>query len=373
MSAWDDFWNAAGQAVEDGAEAVGDFVEGTVNAVAETVSDVVETVSNAAADVLDWIGGDGPLSDICGWLAGIITSGVRFFIINSLKGALNLIGGLIGGIIKVIGGFVGALMNGNWSVFFQGLIDIASTIVGIALAWVLMALAVVQSVLPFANERALTKEEKAILKQVFRGSLALYNIRLKNTTGVQGIVTMPNYIYCKDLYMTKHLLVHECVHIWQYQHFGPRYLADAIGSWIFYSREACKTGNAYDWKFEFINRGNKKWEKWNVEAMAEIINNIWTDGTITRIPTDGSAPVGPDDTLGAFYQKPLDPPDSSVNTNVQFIYAKVPRSMPGRFDPSATEDAHCAGDDKDYSDLATEVVGKLRGSINFRLSQFIPN
>jgi len=48
------------------------------------------------------------------------------------------------------------------------------------------------------------------------------------------------------------ILVHECVHVWQYQNIGSRYTMDALGAQAVYG------AGAYDWEAE-LARGNSDW------------------------------------------------------------------------------------------------------------------
>jgi hypothetical protein len=374
MGFWDDvgdFFGAVGDAVASGAEAVGDAVETTVNAAAEVAGDVVETTGNLIQDGLNAIGGTGPLSGICGWLGGIASGVARLITANLIKGAWGLVGGLVGGLIKVIGG----LITFHWDLALRGLVDILSSFVGGLFSVIASALSLIQSFIPYkSDERPLTKAERDALRNVFRGSLALYNIRIKNTSGLQIIFTLGNIIYCGSpgLNIPIQILVHECVHVWQYQNLGYRYLIDALGALTIYGRDpnhACAAGNAYDWIAE-LNRGTTRWEYFNKEAAAQLIEEIWTDGSLTTTPL-GTTASTVDTSLGAFYKKPLDPEDLNFVLEEQFIAADNPPVVPGAFDPTITVTIHCARDGKDYTKLAIASVAKMRSAWNFRPSRLI--
>lgn len=374
MGFWDDVGNfvgAVGDAIASGAEAVGNAVESTVNAAAEVVGDVVETAGNMIQDGLNAIGGNGPLRGICGWLGGIVSGVCKVIVANFIKGAWGLIGGLIGGLIKVIGG----VLTLHWDLALRGLVDIVTSSVGGIFSVLATLLSLVQTIIPYkSDERPLTETEKDVLKNVFRSSLALYNIRIKNTSGLETIFVLGNTIYCGSpgLNIPIQILVHECVHVWQYQNLGYRYLIDALGAQMIYGRNpknACAPGNAYDWIAE-LNRGTAKWEYFNKEAAAQLIEEIWTDGqlTITELGTTVSTI---DNSFGAFYRKPLVPEDLHLTLEEQFIADHNPPTVPGRYDPTKTEGIHCPRDGKDYTQLAIDSVAKMRSAWNFRLSQFI--
>ena len=81
------------------------------------------------------------------------------------------------------------------------------------------------------------------LAKVFGGSVALYNVRIvEGRSGVFGAnqrpFTLGNTIYMKRTEPARFadMLVHEVVHVWQYQHLGPRYTAD-LGAQARYGEE----------------------------------------------------------------------------------------------------------------------------------------
>lgn len=384
------WWDDVASAVAAAAEAVGDTVEAVVNVAAEVVGDVVETAGNLVQDGLNAIAGNGPLSGIAGWLGGIVSGVAKLLVANVIKGAWGLVGGLVGGLIKLLGG----LITGHWDLALRGLVDIVSSFLGGFLSVAAALLSLIQTSVPFkSDERPLTKKEKDVLKNVFRDSLALYNIRIKNTSGIQLPITLGNTIYWPDLSIPMHLLVHECVHVWQYQNLGYRYLVDALGAQTIYGRSldpahACDPGNAYDWLAE-LGRGTTKWEYFNKEAAAQLIQEIWTDGQLKTV-TEGRI-LSVDTTHGAFYRMPVAPEDAVAELFgvddmfdwagddfgdgyflvEEFIADDNPPSVPGRFDSTELERIHCPRDGQDHTLLAIDSVKKLRSAWNFRPSRLL--
>src|SRR5205814_3844422 len=86
--------------------------------------------------------------------------------------------------------------------------------------------------------RALTEAEREMLRRVFRRSVSLYNVRLvEGRAGLFGFnvrpFTLGNTIYLKYyLSSLPGLLIHECVHVCQYQNIAPRYLIEALGAQV---------------------------------------------------------------------------------------------------------------------------------------------
>ncbi len=276
-------WGSIKHAVSSGANALADAVETGVNAAEEVVTDVVETVGNGIEDgisaVGDVLGGvpviGGFLEGAFDW-AGSVISGVFDFAGAIVKGVLGIIGGVIAGVIRIIGG----ILSLDGDLIVTGLLDIVSGIAGAVILIVGKAISLVQTVFFLQKpERRLTKEEKALLKRVFRESVALYNVRLiEGWAGIYSLNSRPftlgNTIYLKDHVVSAEpeLLVHEVTHVWQYQNTGSRYASDAIGAQWF-------VDNAYSWEDE-IARGNDDWVEFNLEAQAAFLEDIYTDGDL---------------------------------------------------------------------------------------------
>lgn len=133
------------------------------------------------------------------------------------------------------------------------------------------------------KKRKLTEDETALLERVFLGSVALDRVRI--VAGRAGLFdlnkrpfTLGNTIYLKGRDSPK-LLVHECTHVWQYQHLGPRYVFDALAA------QRRLGPGAYDWKAE-LARGKAGWLELNAEAQAEYVADVYdTDGADEALTT----------------------------------------------------------------------------------------
>lgn len=323
----------------DAVDAVADAVSDVVEDVADAVTDVVEAVGNAVEDAFDWLAGQadklpwagGFLGGVLRWL-GRTVSGVFDLVGAVIKGASAIVSGLLSGLIRIVGG----IFSLDWPLILEGLTDIGSGFAGAIILVLGKLISLVQTVSYFLqpNERKLTDQEKADLKRVFHDSLALYNIRLvEGYAGAYSLnprpFTLGNTIYLKERDVTAEpdLLVHECVHVWQYQHAGARYTADALGAQWF--------GNAYDWPKE-IAEGRTDWVDFNKESQGQFLEDVYTDGELI----DGPRTLRGD---GVFY-------DADGKTKI------------GRFE-------FPIGDD--HTDRANDAVAALRGERSFRLSQFI--
>jgi hypothetical protein len=345
MGLWDDIVNG-----------VADVVETAVNAVADVASDVVETAGDAAEDGLDALGGSWPVTQ---WVGGVV-AGITNLVGSVLKGAAGIVGGVVGGLIRVIGGILG------WDkkLVIDGWVDIGASIAGSLLLIVGHIVSLVQRIiLVQTHERPLTKAERAILTVIFQNSISLYSVRLvQGASGLFGVTTsgaftMSNTIYLNQTNLKIHpeTLVHECVHVWQYQNLGSKYSAGALGAQFRYGRSG-GCGDAYDWTLE-ASRGHAHWKDFNREAQAQLIEEVWTDGTLT---SGGSVQTG----SGAFYETANCQASFGTDFCVgQFIASDTPDVA------SDSVLVHCPRDGNDHTDLANEATADLRAGFNLRLSR----
>jgi hypothetical protein len=299
------FWNDVAEAVSNAAETVGDAVATAANAVGEAVSDVAETVGNAAEDAINTAGGwlanlvagtpiIGPgaavgIRRVFGW-AGAVVSGAFDFAGAVVKGVTGSLGGVAQGLIKVGAGML--VLDDD--IFFAGLRDIASGLAASALLPAGKLCSLVQATFFLQSpERPLTAEETALLRRIFRKSVALYNVRIvEGWCGLYSLsadpFTLGNTIYTKDSVVDAALLVHEVTHVWQYQQTGSRYATDALAATV-------PPGNPYDWNAE-IAGGKPHWVDFNKEAQAAFIEDLWLKGD--RVKVGGALDAAGS---GAFY------------------------------------------------------------------------
>jgi hypothetical protein len=147
-------------------------------------------------------------------------------------------------------------------------------------------IATIQVIFTLGSERKLTDEEKRQLRRVFKESLNYYVIRVAE--GHAGVFqlgnnrfVLGNTIYFKIYPVKTEFLVHECVHVWQYQNGGARYTTDNI--WAQLTEDDF---NAPDVYVNEINAGNTEWDEFHPEAQSELIEGIWLEGELE----DGTVP-----------------------------------------------------------------------------------
>src|SRR3954469_25762715 len=146
-----------------------------------------------------------------------------------------------------------------------------------------------------AKARALSDDESATLRRVYRGALDLAPIRIvEGRSGLFGLsdrpFTLGNCIYLKafDTARRMDVLVHEACHVRQYQHEGTRYVG---GSLLGQLRNGSK---AYDWRAE--RRSGKPWGSFGPEAQAQLIQDLFGQGR--RGVARGSGAFFGDEPLG---------------------------------------------------------------------------
>jgi hypothetical protein len=278
-------------------------------AVAERGSDLIETAGTWARNTLDAGGrgagtvpGVGPgLRWALHWLATIVSAATDL-VSTVVKAVVELVAAVVAALLRLVGGAIGVVGSAGRSrrTFVQGSGEVGSSLAGPLLLCSSKLLALVQAVLlSQRGERPLTADERALLQRVYRGSVALYNVRVVD--GFAGLFsfnkrpfTLGNTIYMKHREPERYAatLVHECAHVWQNQHVGSRYAIQALWAQV-------TEDDAYRWTDE-LARG-RRWLDFNREAQAQLLMHVWQRGRRGAAVGDGVAyaddPVGDDVTF----------------------------------------------------------------------------
>jgi hypothetical protein len=269
------------------------------NAIAEAVSDVVETAGTFGRDLLDRAGqglggvpAAGPaLRATVHWLATVV-SAAGDLVATTIKAVVELAAAVVVAAVRLVAGALRSVTGRaddrprpGRRTFVQGVGEVASSLAGPVLVVAGKALALVQAVLlGQRGERPLTADERSLLRDVFRGSVALYNVRVVDgPAGLFGLndrpFTLGNTIYMKHFLRDRPghgpddytaTLVHECGHVWQNQNVGTRYAVQAL--WAQYRIE-----DRYEWTKE-LARGRARWADFNREAQAQLLMHVWRLG-----------------------------------------------------------------------------------------------
>ncbi|HEV7644717.1 MAG TPA: hypothetical protein VGO50_12290 [Pyrinomonadaceae bacterium] len=139
--------------------------------------------------------------------------------------------------------------------------------------------------------RSITEDEKAVLKKVFADTVDLSKIVVKEgKLGLMGMshraVTICNTIYIPgddgagygppgtEGYLQ--LLVHETVHVWQFQNGGADYITGSVkaqlGGWW------SGKGMSYAYRFERGIKEGKSWAELGPEQQAKLIEHAYLAG-----------------------------------------------------------------------------------------------
>jgi len=345
------WWEDLSKAASDVVDTVADVVQTVVDTAADGAADIVETVGNGIQSVLQ------PFEPGGSWLGGVVNG-----ITNVIGAVIKLVGGVVSGVLGGVIRIVGGLLAWNGELIFKGILDIFSGIGGAIIYLLGTVLSLIQKVFFLQNkERSLTKAERDMLRRIYQNSVSLFNIRiLEGWSGAFGsgnyATTLGNTIYMRDIPPgtagSRITLVHESLHVWQYQNIGSRYTADALGAQFFLPHDDHQKV-AYNWEVSEVNRGNTNWKNFNKEGQAEFIQDLWKVGSLTF---NGNTQRG----NGAFFDL-QDVQSRFGNGTAEFIYnGSVDSDQPN----VANSDVPT-----DYTDIATEAVKSIRERINIRWSK----
>jgi hypothetical protein len=175
------------------------------------------------------------------------------------------------------------------------------TIVGAVIYYALFIVDGIQSILGIQKrKRPLTERERGILWKVFRNSLNYNAISIVNgKAGILGVsgraFTMGFTIYLPT--NNEAVLVHECVHVWQFQVEGTKYIGNSVLNQLD-SMIINKGYEPYSWA-NWIGAGNSWSTLKSAEAQAQFIQDVFTKGEFVFI--DKTIPS--DSTPGAFFKE----------------------------------------------------------------------
>jgi len=286
MSALDSF--------RTGVKRVAKFVSKVVNKLADGVTDLIESLGHLAGDGLTALGTRIPHVGVAFRWLGAVTVGLFDLLAAVVKGGGAVGGGFAGGTVRLLG----SLFTLDWRGMLWGLGDMAAGIVGGVIAVGGKLLALIQSIITIGWPRPLTDPEKDVIHRVFGESLATYNVRIVD--GFAGLFSLNprpfvlgNMIYMKDYTVATQpeALAHECTHIWQNQHVGACYTAEALASQFW--------GVGYEWEKEAD--ATPDWVDFGREAQGQTVETMYSSGgSISGTSGNGAIFSEPDPALRTF-------------------------------------------------------------------------
>lgn len=154
---------------------------------------------------------------------------------------------------------------------------------------------------PWRGERPLNEDERREAKKVYQDSIDYDKVTIAaGSMGSAGGVsrTIGNTICLADEEfegnkdeLTKYglaTLIHELGHVWQYQHGGAAYGADALYAQAVAVVTTGDRNNAYDWR-RAVNEG-KDWKDWNAEQQAAAMEAYFMADASIAATAAGNAP-----------------------------------------------------------------------------------
>jgi len=257
-----------------------------INKVAEKVSNTIEeagnNISDAANDLGDTVARNVPIigpavGTAVRWM-GRVSSGICDLAATAVKGA----GAVLTGVTDLIIGGIGGLITGDWGLVKESLIGFIENTIGGILILGGGFISLIQTIFGAQHRKTkLNKTEINILRLVFRESLDTKNICIIKGRSGSGVYrftdrpfTMGNIIYMKDTDPAdwNKTLVHEGVHVWQYQHTGSRYSADALGAQFILGKD-----RSYQWWKE-----PTPWTEFNAEAQGKFFEHMYEGGELQQ-------------------------------------------------------------------------------------------
>lgn len=263
-------WVNASCTVADALDAAAGSFESAVERTGDRAADFLESAGHAAQAVFR--GGN------LGVWSGRVVAGTTDLAAAVTKGGFGTVAGGAAGLLRLLAAI--PLLDARR--LAAGFVDAGSSAGGAVILVAGKFVSLIQRLLLLEmGERPLTDEERDLLSRIFTDSVLLDNVRIvEGRCGVFGLSRRPfamgNTIYFKkmDPRIRPDILVHECVHVWQYQNVGTRYAAQALMAQAIYGR------GAYDWRAE-LGRGAASWEEFNKEAQAQLIQDIWSRSGIS--------------------------------------------------------------------------------------------
>jgi len=196
-----------------------------------------------------------------------------------------------------------ALLIGNTDILEQAINDLVELakdafyfVLGALIFVALRIVDIFQSVARLQPaKRPLTKREREILRPIFDDSI-FYNL-IEVVDGSAGVltfsgraVTMSFTIYLPSY--SERTLVHECVHVWQFQYGGFGYIGNSA------MNQLLQGGAEYDWK-PGLDAGESWYTLQSIEAQANFVDDVWGEGHFNF--ADPGVPA--DFTPGAFFRE----------------------------------------------------------------------
>lgn len=255
------------------------------------------------------------LNKVVCWLAWVLVKVSEWVVTIVVRYIYRLVCTVVMLVVGVL-----ALVVGNTSVLGQAFADLWDlikdafyTVVGLIIFIALRVVDIVQTVFRVQpGKRKLTEKERALLWPIFRDALNYSAIEI--VPGNAGVLTGSGRAFTMGftIYMPSpgnDTLVHECVHVWQFEFGGFRYIGNSALNQLD-SIAFNKGYDPYNWTGK-IDAGATWYTLGSAEAQAQLVQDVFNDGEF--VFNDSTTP--PDTAPGAFFHED---PDVGMN---QFLFS----------------------------------------------------
>ncbi len=287
--------------IKKAAKKVSKAVKDTADKVKDVANDAGNAIGNAIESIADNVFEPGT------FLHGL-AKGALGLVSTIVRASFEVLGTSISTLIKVVGGSIVL----DFGLVLEGVIDTFSTLIGVVILIFLDVVHLLQS--PFFGQgRGLNQKELTILRRIYHETLnydVIFIVQRRGLLGGSRPFVKGNTIYLYEGYMEdgtmseydEGTIVHESVHVWQYQNQGLNYVTRAVFAQVFYQ-------SPYSWSRE-ISLGKEDWEEFNFESQAAFIEDLHLYGRQfdQHSETHGEYPPGYD-FRGSFFveSKEYDP------------------------------------------------------------------
>jgi len=157
-------------------------------------------------------------------------------------------------------------------------VDAIYSVIGALIFALIMSIDFIQTIFGIEKKRKLTENEIKVLKPIFGDSLLYFLIRVVETPGILKSIdgnprafTIGYNIYPPVNSMKT--LVHECVHVWQFQYAGTQFIGQSM------IQQAIGGQATYDWRTTIGQDDNAWYLLDSNEAKASFVGDVFSDGT----------------------------------------------------------------------------------------------
>jgi len=255
-----------------------DFVVDTGGAVLNNIGDFLGSVGGFLKDVAEGIW------DVAKETGEVITENAAGLIKEALGGLQGVLEAVANG-----EGIAGSYVDGIKAAA-KGLQDLGLNAVSAAIMNIATFISSIESAMNSAPEsRPLSPEERTMLEDIYGDSIDYDKVRIKE--GDEGLINMVNkngaFVLGDTILISSNyspeqrrdILVHEMMHVWQYQNGGADYLAKAVMSYVNGEADPI-SGKDRGYYYQNDVVSNKPFGELTPDQQAQLIQDAFSKGVI---------------------------------------------------------------------------------------------